>query len=287
MNRFLESNDHPLIEALPAPREVCCEMEWHLSWGDDPAIRLQPSTPFAGSLIETDRIINYWRPRVADLVEHALSMARELCEINWNGIDEPYPCCPFLKLIKPEGKDMRHFTDEACHILLQASSSNEISEAYWFDGRATDARDLGEWMKRWATWLPDEDGQFRFWSIFLPCEALEALYRYVHALVHDYYLEILELHMEREENRELEIAAGEELPIPWGTPPESIIYWHPRLVLDELEFTLTTDNAEQLRDWSYDAFINWGRRITKEQKEALFMLGYEADQLCPERRWPD
>jgi hypothetical protein len=237
--------------------------------------------------METDRIINYWRPRVANLVEHALSMARELCEINWNGIDEPYPCCPFLKLIKPEGKDMRHFTDEACHILLQVSSSNEISEAYWFDGRATDARDIREWMKRWATWLPDEDGQFRFWSVFLPCQALEALYRYVHALVHDYYLEILELHMEREENRELEIAAGEELPIPWGTPPESIIYWHPRVVLDELEFTLTTDNAEQLRDWSYDAFINWGRRITKEQKEALFMLGYEADQLCPERRWPD
>lgn len=289
MNRFLETNDHPLVEALPAPPEACCEMEWPESWGSNPPIRLRPSAAFAGSSVETDRVISRWRPRIFELVEQANAMARELCEIARRGSDEPYPCCNFLKLIGPpaEGRDLRRFTDEACHLLLQASTRDEIADAYWFDGRPPDARDVTEWMERWGVWLPDEGGQFLLWSIFLPCEAMEALYRYVHGLVHDHYLEIMELHMEREENRELEIAAGEELPIPWGTPPESIIYWHPRLVLDELEFTLTTDNAEQLRDWSYDAFINWGRRITKEQKEALFMLGYEADQLCPERRWPD
>ena len=290
-SRFLApalAADSPLTVAEPPRSEACCEMEWPESWGSVPAIRLQPSAPFAGSSTETDRIINRWRPRIFDLVEQSISMAQDLCEISWNADDEPYPCCPFLKLLEPGSNDMRRFTDEACHILLQALTRDEIiEEAFWPDHRKPDARDLHEWMQRWATWLPDEEGQFRFWSIFLPCEALEALYRYVHALVHDYYLEILELHMEWEENRELEIAAGEGLPITGGTPPESIIYWHPRLVLDELEFTLTSDNAEQLRDWAYDAFLNWARRIPKEQKEALCMLGYEADQLCAVRRWDD
>ena len=263
-----------------------CECE-AVREGESP-IRLQPSEPFAGSSAETDRIINRWRPRIFDLVEQSISMAKDLCEISWNGEEEPYPCCPFLKLLEPGSNDMRRFTDEACHILLQALTRDEIiEEAFWPDHRKPDARDLHEWMGRWATWLPDEEGQFRFWSIFLPCEAMEALYRYVHALVHDYYLEMLELHMEWEEHRQVEIASGEGLPITGGTPPESIIYWHPRLVLDELEFTLTSDNAEQLRDWAYDAFVSWGKRITKEQREALVMLGYEADQLCPIRRWPE
>ena len=279
--------DVPLTMAPSPPPVTSCEMEWPESWGSNPPIRLQPSEPFAGSSNETDRIINNWRPRIASLVEQSISMAKDLCEISWNGEEEPYPCCPFLKLITPVGGDMRRFTDEACHVLLQASSREEILDSYWFDGRAPDARDVMEWMERWAVWLPDEEGQFRLWSAFLPCEAMEALYRYVHALVHDYYLEILELHMEWEERRELEVASGEALPDFQDTPPESILYYHPRLIIDEQEFSLTADNAEELRDWSYDAFVSWGKRITKEQREALVMLGYEADQLCPIRRWPE
>ncbi|NDC79469.1 MAG: hypothetical protein EBZ67_16610, partial [Chitinophagia bacterium] len=68
-------------------------MEWPDSWGSNPPIRLQPSESLAGSSVETDRIISRWRPRIANLVEQALSMARELCKMDWNGIEEPYPCC--------------------------------------------------------------------------------------------------------------------------------------------------------------------------------------------------
>lgn len=279
--------DVPPTMATPPPPETSCEMDWPESWGLNPPIRLQPSEPFAGSSNETDRIINNWRPRIASLVEQSISMAKDLCEISWKGEEEPYPCCPFLKLINPVGRDMRRFMDEACHILLQASSKEEIFDSFWFDGRAPDARDVMEWMERWAVWLPDEDGQFLLWSAFLPCDAMEALYRYVHGLVHDYYLEILELHMEWEERMELESASGEALPDFQDAPPESILYYHPRLIIDEREFSLTAENAEELRDWSYDAFVSWGKRITKEQREALVMLGYEADQLCPIRRWPE
>jgi hypothetical protein len=295
MNRFFESpgGDMPLTMAPPAPPETTCQLERD---GGSP-IRIIPSEPFAGSSSESDRIINRWRPRIANLVEQSIEMARDLCEISWRADEEPYPCCPFLKIVEPSGRDMRQFTDEACHILLQASVRDEIVEAYWFDGRPPDARDVSEWMERWGVWLPDEEGQFRFWSVFLPCEAMEALYRYVHALVHDYYLEILELHREWEENHEEEFHGGDcdggdcdggnSLPDVYQGVPDQIIYWHPRLVLDDREFTLTSENAEELRDWSYEAFVYWGKRITKEQKEALVMLGMEADQLCPEQRWPD
>lgn len=280
--------DFPLITAPPAPLETSCEMDWPESYGSTPAIRLQPSEAYAGCSVETDRIIHRWRPRICNLVDQANSMAGDLCEISWNGMNEPYDYCHFLKLIKPVGRDMRPFCDAACELLLQVCATDEImEEVFWPDHRRYDARDVMEWLERWGAWLPDDEGQFCLWSIFMPCDAMESLYRYVHSLVHDYYLEILELHREWEENRELEIAAGEGLPITGGTPPESIIYWHPRLVLDELEFTLTSDNAEQLRDWAYDAFLNWARRIPKEQKEALCMLGYEADQLCAVRRWDD
>ncbi len=280
--------DSPLTVAPPPPKETFCEMEWPESWGANPPIRLQPSEPFAGSSFETDRIINNWRPRIASLVDQSISMAQDLCEISWNGDDEPYPCCPFLKLLEPGSNDMRRFTDEACHILLQALTRDEIiEEAFWPDHRKPDARDLHEWMGRWATWLPDEEGQFRFWSIFLPCEALEALYRYVHSLVHDYYLEMLELHMEWVEHRESEIAIWEGYPDIHSDPPESLVYWHPRLIIDNVELTLTSENAEELRDWSYDAFCTWKRHLTEDQKEALVTLGYEADQLCPDHRWQD
>ena len=160
-------------------------------------------------------------------------------------------------------------------------------DGYWFDGRAPDARDVMEWMERWGGWLPDEEGQFRFWSIFLPCEVMEALYRYVHGLVHDFYLEIFEMHTVWEQEMAHANARGEGIPSIHSGPPESLIYWHPRLIIDDFELTLTKDNAEELRDWSYDAFCSWKQNITEDQKEALFMLGYEADQLCAVRRWPD
>jgi len=279
--------DFPLITAPLAPPETSCEMNWPEPWGNTPPIRIQPSQPLAGSSVDTDRIINRWRPRIFDLVEQSNAMARDLCEISWNEALEPYPTCHFLKLLQPGGKDMRRFTDEACHILLEASTSNEISDAHWFNGRSPDARDVMEWMERWAMWLPNEEGQFRLWSAFLTCEAMESLYRYVLGLVHDYYLEILELHMEWEKKRELEVAAGEGMPDVHDGVPDQIIYWHPRLVLDGREYTLTPENAEELRDWSYEAFCSWKSRLTKEQKEALVSLGYEADLLCPVRRWPD
>ena len=290
--RFLEPAvvaDQPLTQAFPVLPGVVCEMEWSEEWGSQPPIRLQPSQLFAGSSVESDRVLHRWRPRICDLVDQSILMGRSLCRIDWNMKDEPYPTCPFLKLLEPApgSRDMRRFTDEACHILLQASSSDEIAESYWLDGRTPDARDVMEWLERWAIWLPDEEGQFRLWSAFMPCEALEALYRYVHSLVHDYYMEMMGLEMEWEEKRVLEVAAGEGMPDVHDGVPDQIIYWHPRLVLDGREYTLTPENAEELRDWSYDAFCSWKSRLTKDQKEALVSLGYEADMLCPEQRWPD
>jgi hypothetical protein len=266
-------------------------MDWHESWGNNPAIRLQPSEPFAGSSLETDRIIHHWRHRIFNLVEQTNEMTKDLCEISWKGSDEPYPYCNFFKLIDPPvvGRDMRRFTDEACHVLLQALASDEIvEEAYWPDHRKLDARDIREWLQRWGTWLPDEEGQFQFWSIFMPYDAIEALYRYVHALVHEYYFEILELHMEWEARQELVIEEGESLPNLDEDPPESIIYWHPRLILDgDCEFTLTTDNAEELRDWAYNAFMQWGKLLDRDRKEALVEAACQADELCPKQRWAD
>lgn len=278
--------DVPLTMAPPPPPETSCEMEWPESWGANPPIRLQPSEPFAGSSAETDRIINRWRPRIFDLVEQSISMAKDLCEISWNGDDEPYPCCPYLKLLVPEGNDMRRFTDEACHILLQALTRDEIiEEAFWPDHRKPDARDLHEWMGRWATWLPDEEGQFRFWSIFLPCEAMEALYRYVHALVHDYYLEMLELHMEWEEHRELKVAAGEALPPPAQVSPEEFQWIPPRLFVGEMEIWLSEENAAEIREWGVFAAASWRHMLTEEKQLALVDLVEEADLLCPDPRF--
>ena len=261
-----------------------CECE-AVREGESP-IRLQPSEPFAGSSAETDRIINRWRPRIFDLVEQSISMAKDLCEISWNGEEEPYPCCPFLKLLEPGSNDMRRFTDEACHILLQALTRDEIiEEAFWPDHRKPDARDLHEWMGRWATWLPDEEGQFRFWSIFLPCEAMEALYRYVHALVHDYYLEMLELHMEWEEHRELKVAAGEALPPPAQVSPEEFQWIPPRLFVGEMEIWLSEQNAEEIREWGVFAAASWRHMLTEEKQLALVDLVEEADRLCPDPRF--
>ena len=268
--------------APPPPPETACEIERE----GEPPIRLQPSEPFAGSSAETDRIINRWRPRIFDLVEQSISMAKDLCEISWNGDDEPYPCCPFLKLLEPGSNDMRRFTDEACHILLQALTRDEIiEEAFWPDHRKPDARDLHEWMGRWATWLPDEEGQFRFWSIFLPCEAMEALYRYVHALVHDYYLEMLELHMEWEEHRELKVAAGEALPPPAQVSPEEFQWIPPRLFVGEMEIWLSEQNAEEIREWGLFAAASWRHMLTEEKQLALVDLVEEADLLCPDPRF--
>ena len=289
--RFLElaaAADFPLMTAPPAPLEVSCEIDWPESWGSTPAIRLQPSGPYAGSSVETDRIIHRWRPRIFNLVEQANSMARDLCKISWNGNNETYPCCHFLKVIEPVGRDMRPFCDAACELLLQVRSRDEImEEAFWPDHRKLDARDVMEWMERWGAWLPDAQGQFCLWSIFMDCEAIEALHRHVHALVHDYYLEILELHMEWEEKRGQAIANGEALPDLDNGPIDIITYYHPRLFLDDQEFTLSRDNAQQMRDWAYGAFINWGRRIDDNRKEALAEVAYQADALCPDPRWKD
>jgi len=238
--------------------------------------------------LETDRIIHRWGARIFNLVEQTNSMARDLAGRSWHEHQEHYYSCYFLKLLEPAGRDMRRFTDEACYILMRALASDEImEEVFWPFERALDARDVLEWMERWATWLPDEEGQFLLWSAFMPYEAMESLYRYVHGLLHDYYLEILELHMEWEEQMEQEGYYGEALPDIHDGPPETLLYYHPRLFINESEFTLTTDNASVMRDWSYEAFCSWKSRITKEQKEALVMLGYEADMLCPVRRWPD
>lgn len=253
----------------------------------DPPIRLRPSATHEGSSAETDRIINRWRPRIANLVEQSISMAKELCKISWNGDDEPYPCCPYLKLLEPGGRDMRRFTDEACHLLLQASTREEVLDFHWFEGRAPDALDVMEWMERWAVWLPDEAGEFRLWSALLPCEAMEALYRYVHALVHDYYLEILELHREWEENRELYPATGTDLLPPTWEGPKQFQWIAPRLFVGGGEIWLNGENAPELREWGVFAFGAWQLTLTQPQKEALYDLVREADRLCPDPRWRD
>lgn len=286
--RFFESAmvaDHPLMQALPVRSQTSCEMEWPESWGSNPPIRLQPSELFAGSSAESDRIINRWRPRIFDLVEHSISMAKDLCEISWNGDDEPYPCCPYLKLLKSEGRDMRRFTDEACHILLQASSREEISESFWYEGRVPDARDVIEWMERWGIWLPDEEGQFRVWSIFLPCDALEALYRYVHALVHDYYLEMLELHMEWEKRTEREAAEGISLAAQAQRSPQEFQWIPPRLLVGEMEIWLNQQNAEEIREWGLFAAASWRHMLTEDKQLELVDLVEEADRLCPYPRF--
>jgi hypothetical protein len=261
------------------PPETACEIEWE----GEPPIRLQPSELFAGSTAESDRIINRWRPRIFDLVEHSISMAKDLCEISWNGDKEPYPCCPYLKLLKREGKDMRRFTDEACHLLLQASSREEILDSHWYDIRTPDARDVMEWMERWCTWLPDEEGQFRFWSIFLPCDALEALYRYVHALVHDYYLEMLELHMEWEKRTERETGVGKlNLLVLLNTCGKHKIH---ELLVGEMEIWLNEQNAEEICEWGLFAAASWRHMLTEDKQLELVDLVEEADLLCPDPRF--
>lgn len=281
LSAALTDGDVPLTMAPPPRPETSCEIERE---GESP-IRLQPSEPFAGSSTETDRIINRWRPRIFDLVEQSISMARDLREISWNGYDEPYPCCPYLKLLEPEGRDMRRFTDEACHLLLQVSTREEILDSYWFEGRSPDARDVMEWMERWATWLPDEDGQFHFWSLFLPCEAMEALYRYVHALVHDQYLEILELHMEWEEQRELDEPSGANLLPPTWEGPVEFQWIPPRLFVGGGEIWLNGENAQELREWGVTAIGAWKFSLTGPQKEALCDLVHEADRLCEDPKF--
>lgn len=290
-SRFLDPAavaDQPLTQASPALPGVACEMDWPESWGSTPAIRLQPSEPYSGSSVETDRIIHRWGPRIFNLVEQTNSMARDLAGKSWLEHQEHYYSCYFLKLLEPEGRDMRRFTDEACHFLMRAMASDEIiNNVHWPFGRQLDARDIMEWMQRWGAWLPDAQGQFCLWSVFMDCEAIEALYRYIHALVHDYYLEIQELHMEWEEKRDQAIANGAALPEIDNGPPDIIIYYHPRLILGEIEYTLNSDNAEEFRDWAFGAFINWGLRIDDERKEALAEVAYQADALCPDPRWRD
>jgi len=284
----LAVGDFPLITAPPAPPETSCEMDWPESWGSVPAIRLQPSHSLAGSSLETDRIIHRWGARIFNLVEQTNSMARDLAGRSWHEHQEHYYSCYFLKLLEPVGRDMRRFTDEACYLLMRALASDEImEEVFWPFERTFDARDIREWLQRWGAWLPDGEGQFRLWSVFMDCEAIEALYRYVHALLHDYYLEILELHMEWEEKREQAIANGAALPEIDNGPPDRIIYYHPRLILGEVEYTLNSDNAEEFRDWAFGAFINWERRVDDTRKEALMEAAIAADELCPDPRWRD
>jgi hypothetical protein len=273
--------DHPIINVQAMLPWCECEV---VREGNSP-IRLRPSAQHEGSSAETDRIINCWRPRLANLVDQSISMAKDLCEISWNGTDEPYPCCPHLKLIQSQGRDMRRFTDEACHLLLQACTKEEILESYWPDHRKPDARDIAEWMVRWALWLPDENGQFRIWSAFLPCEAIEAFYRYVHALVHDYYLEILELHIEWQENRERHPVQGTDLlPLTWEGPKE--FQWiPPRLFVEGGVIWLNGENAQEIREWGVIAFGAWKFSLSEEKQEALYDLVHEADRLCPDPRF--
>ena len=276
--------DIPLMMAPPPPPETPCEVERN---GSSP-IRLQPSASHSGSSIETDRIINYWRPRIFNLVEQSISMARDISnDISWNGTDELFPCCPYLKLLKATSNDMRHFTDEVCHLLLQISTREEILDAYWFDGRAPDARDAIEWLERWGLWLPDQEGQFRFWSIFLPCESLEALYRYAFSLVHDYYIEILEMHVIWEEEKEKSGDSSHPLLPPTWEGIKEFQWIPPRLIVESGEIWLSQENANELREWGMIAFGAWKFSLTELQKEALYDLVHEADRLCPDPRFAD
>jgi hypothetical protein len=207
---------------------------------------------------------------------------------------ESYPCCGFLNLVGPANTSKRLFIDEACVVLLSVLTSEEIlTEVYWPCDRKCDARDVMDWYQRWGAWLPDDEGQLRFWSIFMDCEQMETLYRYVHAMVRQCYLEILERHRElgedykrQEETEDWNQDDLESLPNFYPVP-EEIIYYHPRLFLDGRAFWLTEENAMELRDWAYDAFRYWHKTIDKDQKEALVRAAVEADRLCPEKRWPE
>lgn len=280
--------DESLVMAPAAFPEADCEIPRN----SDSPIRLLPSALFEGSSDETDRILYTWRPRIANIVEQSIGMARDLCIISWQLEEEPYPCCPFLKVINPPspGKDMRRFTDEACHILLQVLTRDEIVElAHWPDHRKPDARDMLEWIERWGTWLPDEEGQFRLWSAFLPCEALEAFCRYVHALVHDFYLEILELHREWEAdpNRVRPSEPGSLLENDPGLPypgyhPVEFEFYAPRLLIGDREIWIDASNAVVMREWGMRAFIAWKSLLDEEKKEQLYDLIHAADELCPD-----
>jgi hypothetical protein len=281
-NRFAIAGDEPVSFAPPAPPEICCERDW----SGAPPIRLQPSAHYSSA--QTDRIINYWRPRIANLVESAIGMVGDFRQyqeggklgIDWQTNGNPYPCLPFLRVVGPpeSGRDMRHFTDESCHVLLQTSTKEEAQEAYWFKGRIPDARDIMEWIERWSVWLPNESSQFEFWSVFLPSGTFERFCHYVHSLVHDYYLEILERHTLWEERMECEgwpPPAEDSLPTAKNLPT-SIRYWHPRLLLDEEEFRLTVENAAEVFAFTMDMLQRYRHSLDQEAKDALEMAAYEA-----------
>ena len=176
---------------------------------------------------------------------------------------------------------MRRFCDEASHLLLQASTGGDQYEYSWYGHRLPDARDVMEWLSRWSVWLPDEFGQFEFWSTFMPCDQLESLYRYLHALVHDFYLEILERHTLWEERMERENWAAPEGGIPGSAAfksksPDLIRYWHPRLIIDDHEIRLTGENAAEFFAFAIDFMNHFHSELDMEAKEALKEAAYEA-----------
>jgi len=51
--------------------------------------------------------------------------------------------------------------------------------------------------------------------------------------------------------------------------------------------SLTDENAEEFRDWAYDAFMQWGKILDRARKEALVEAACQADEICPQQRWAD
>jgi hypothetical protein len=128
--------------------------------------------------------------------------------------------------------------------------------------------------------LPDQSGQFEFWSCFLACEALESFFRYVHDLIHDAYLQILERHTEWEQQMEKEGCPEQhDIPTRRSGIPEIIRYWHPRLILDDDQFLLTTENAEEFFAFAMDMLRHFKGQLDDEAKDALENAAYEAYQL--------
>jgi len=251
------------------------------------------ATPLEGSSPETDRIISYWRPRLLSLVDDANAMALDIKKSGWRE-KQPYICCSFLITCSPSDPVLRVFIDQACEILLEAKTSEEIMhDDGWPEIRKFDARDVRKWIQRWGECIPDEKWDMKRWSAFMECDSIEGLYIYVHSLVSQYRLELLESHIEWTEMQEIGVEREgwhksdlDCLPH-HDSRPEEIIYFHPRLFLDERAFQLTPENAEDLRDWAFKAFCLWHREIDEKQKEALVDATLEADELCPIRRWAD
>ncbi|MEI6377405.1 MAG: hypothetical protein WCO97_09445, partial [bacterium] len=180
----------------------------------------------------------------------------------------------FVELDRGED-DLRQFVSQVLSCLMNVVTDDDWYPMYFALGEPITVEVLLERLEWCVASDPAAAKRFPEWAQLDDLERLESTCRFVEETLRDYRLRLLEI-------TDTEEPVLEEMPLPPADClPRELLFFPPLLTVDDHEFLVTEENADEIRDWLLEAIYSLGSKLPEQQISHMVDAFRFSDALCP------